>query len=246
MGLIRMGPPTELVIKLKEKYNLQDFIETGTYHGNTSVWASRYFQNVITTEYSKETYEKTVGKYGTVNNVNFVLGDSRAVLKVLVPQLNRPALFWLDAHYSGGETYGQDDESPLIEEIQAISISKYDHFILIDDARLFTSPPPQPHRIDQWPSIDEVIEALMSGNHKYYIVIIEDVIIGVPGYAKELVANYCQEVNTKAWEEHGKRFNKSLMKQGYRLVGEGLKLIGWDLLTRLKHLAFNLIQRVMS
>jgi hypothetical protein len=54
MGLIRMGPPTEFILQLKERYGLVNFIETGTYHGSTAVWAASYFDNVITIEYSRE------------------------------------------------------------------------------------------------------------------------------------------------------------------------------------------------
>lgn len=246
MGLIRMGPPTKLVITLKERYTLQDFIETGTYYGNTAIWASRHFERVITIECSQEIYKKTVSKYSTVKNVNFVLGDSRAVLKTLVSQLTHPVLLWLDAHWSGGETYGENDKCPLIEEIRAINMSQCPHFVFIDDARLFTSPPPRPHRIEKWPSIDEVIEALKSGNHKNYIVLIEDVIIAVPEYAKGPVASYCQEVNTNAWQEYGKRLNESAMKQGCQLVSQGLRLIGRGLRVQLKRLASNLAAGVMT
>lgn len=239
-----MGPPTELVLGLKERYNLQDFIETGTYYGNTAIWASHHFENVVTIEYSKEIYDRTFNKYGTLSNVKFVLGDSRVVLTTLVPQLTRPALFWLDAHWSGSETFGKDDECPLIGEIHAINAGKCAPFIFIDDARLFLSPPPRPHRIEQWPSIDEVVEALKCGNHTYYIVIVEDVIIAVPEYARQLVASYCQEINTKAWEEYGKRLNESAIKQGCRLVDQGFKLIYDGLRLHLKCLASKLLRGI--
>ena len=52
MGLIRMGPPENLMRKLKDKYELRDFIETGTFHGNTAIWATSQFDNVITIEFS--------------------------------------------------------------------------------------------------------------------------------------------------------------------------------------------------
>jgi len=241
-----MGPPKELVIKLKDRYNLQTFIETGTYQGATAIWASYHFKEVITIERSKEVYEATVSKYGTVSNINFVLGNSRAILKAQIPQLTRPALFWLDAHWSGGETYGENDECPLIEEINTISESEYEHFIFIDDARLFCSPPPRPHRIEQWPSIDKVIYALNSDTHKYYIVIIEDAIVAVPAYAKEVVANYCQVSNTKAWEEYGKWLNESEITRGCRLIGQGLKLIGKGLRNCVKRLLINAMPEARS
>lgn len=245
LGLIRMGPPSELMLRLRAEYELKEFIETGTYYGNTAVWAAAHFEYVTTIEYSREIFEEAVARHGSIQNINFIFGDSRSVLKTIVPKLSRPAIFWLDSHWSGGETYGENDECPLIGEIHAIHRSKYAHFVFIDDARLFMSPPPQPHRIEQWPSIDEVIYALKSGNHKHYIVSIEDAIIAVPEYAKETVAIYCQEVNTKAWEEYGKRRNESTTKRGGRLISQGLRLIGRDLYVQLKHLASSLVKPMM-
>jgi hypothetical protein len=37
MGIIRVGPPAGLMLQLKDKYNVRDFIETGTYYGGTAV-----------------------------------------------------------------------------------------------------------------------------------------------------------------------------------------------------------------
>jgi len=49
-------------------------------------------------------------------------------------------------------------------------------------------------------------------------VIIEDVIIAVPDYARALVAGYCQEANTRAWQEAGSA-------QGAGASGNGLQRI---------------------
>lgn len=234
MGLLRMGPPKELMLQLQDQYELKDFVETGTYYGNTAAWASSYFDNVVTIEYSQQIYKEAVAKHGKIPNITFILGDSRTQLKTIVPRLTHAAVFWLDSHWSGGKTYGKNDECPLIEELSTINDSKCAHFIFIDDARMFTSPPPKPHRIEQWPSIDEVILALKS-NHKCYTVIVQDVIIAVPEYAKETVASYCQAINTKAWEEHGKMQNEYAIKQGTRLIVQGLKLVSQGFYVKLRN-----------
>ena len=52
MGIVHMGPPKELILQLADRYKLRGFIETGTYKGNTAVWAASYFDDVITIEYS--------------------------------------------------------------------------------------------------------------------------------------------------------------------------------------------------
>lgn len=218
--LVRVGPPRELILQLQEQYQLRNFIETGTYYGATAVWAASHFAHVVTIERSKELYEATRSRLSRIANITFICDDSSSAIRKLAPGLAVPSVFWLDAHWSRGDTWKGAEECPLLGEIQAIHESPYTHFLFIDDARLLVSPPPEPHRIEDWPRIDEVIAALGSGKKEYYIVIIEDGIIAVPPYARSTVANYCREL-----EKRG-------MRQGYRLVVEGLRLIRHGLLAR--------------
>jgi FkbM family methyltransferase len=198
-----MGPPTDIISKLKEAHKIKTLVETGTYYGNTTYWASLAFEKVITIEYSELIYQKVTEKYNHVKNIEFLYGDTRDWLDNIVPQLDAPALFWLDAHWSGGYTYGEREQCPLIQEIGLINRSQYEHFILVDDARLFLSPPPSPNSAEQWPDITAVLGSLNSGRSPRYIVIIEDVIIAVPYWAKPLVMQYCQGLSTKLWEFQG-------------------------------------------
>ena len=197
MGLGNCKP---LMLVLKNEYNLPTFVETGTWKGDTSVWASQHFQKVFTVEFAKHIYESTSSIYSHVKNIEFLWGHTKDQLKFIVPQLNEPALFWLDAHWMGGGTAGENDECPLLEELEIINNSEWEHFILIDDARLFLSPPPSPHRIEQWPSLNEII-ATLSAKTSRYIVIFEDAIVSVPKRAQSVLAQFCQDVNTQAWEE---------------------------------------------
>jgi len=220
MGIIRMGMPEELVILLQKNYSLNKFVETGTYYGNTAIWATKYFKNVSTIEFSEELFQVTSSKYKDFRSVEFLLGDSRSQLSKLINSIDEQALFWLDAHWSGGVTYGKEDQCPLLEEIEIINRSPLNHFILIDDARLFMSPPQSPHDIEAWPNIVEVIDALRAGKESRdtYIVIIEDVIVAVPHYAKPELSKYCQEVNSKIWEEYGKNIKRSNLQKGLKLI----------------------------
>jgi hypothetical protein len=210
MGIVRMGPPIEIILELKEAYRIKNFIETGTYSGDTAYWASQVFEQVLTIEYSQFIYEKAAQKYTHINNIEFLYGDTRQQLSNIIQDLNTPSLFWLDAHWSGGLTYGETDQCPLIEEIEIINNSDHEHFIFIDDARLFMSPPPLPLAMEQWPEITTVLKALNSSKNSRYLVIIEDVIIAVPGFAKSRVACSCQKLNNQLWQEQGQKIIKSL------------------------------------
>jgi rRNA maturation protein Rpf1 len=103
------GVPHELLIELGRQFKITNFVETGTFQGNTAYWASRNFENVITVEFSEVIYKQVTEKYRDVSNIKFCFGHSTAQLAEIVPSLKSPAIFWLDAHWSGGSTYGEGD-----------------------------------------------------------------------------------------------------------------------------------------
>ncbi len=58
MGIVRMGSPIKLIENLVSQFNIHNFIETGTYQGNTAFLASQIFNQVITIEFSEELYQQ--------------------------------------------------------------------------------------------------------------------------------------------------------------------------------------------
>ena len=224
-----MGPPEEVVLLLKDIFNISTFIETGTFEGGTTIWASKHFNNVITIENSKKLYDQVVDKNKNIKNINFLFGNSTDNLKQIVPKLDKTAIFWLDAHWCGGDSYGEINQCPIIQELETLVKSRTPHCILIDDARLFLSPPSLPNQIDQWPTIDNILNALQSGEERYYIVISEDVIIAVPILARVTIAKYIQSLNTKWWLEQC----ESPHKKGVRLIKEGTRLFVLDICSKI-------------
>jgi hypothetical protein len=231
MGEIHPGIPHDLTVALKQAFHLETFIETGTFLGDSAVWASNHFKQVHTIEMSTAVYECALAKQGNVPGVEFIHGDSREVLKQLVPSLNEPALFWLDGHWSMGETYGDGDECPVLDELRVIVSANPAHFIIIDDARLFVSPPPRPHQIEQWPSIVEIIDVIQSGAHSFYVVIFEDTLIAVPVTARSFLATFCQERTTAEYA-----LKQAHLKQGLVLLSNGIQLIGYGIGQSLKRM----------
>jgi hypothetical protein len=185
-----MGPPHELVLALRDAYRATTFFETGTYEAHTTRWAARCFTSVITVEASPELHAAAKAYGSHLANVEFIRGDSRTVIRSRIANLPRPAIFWLDAHWSGGLTHGEADECPLIGELAELCDSGRDDFILIDDARLFLAPPPPPHRSEQWPSIDVILQTLQGGRRPTIAAIIDDVIVVVPPRARPVLASF--------------------------------------------------------
>lgn len=216
MGNERMGTPRKMMSKIGDAFSIEWFVETGTFHGETAAWASETFQQVVTIELSDDLYEGTTERYGSIPNIEFIHGSSSAELPAVVDRLDGSAVFWLDAHYSGGETAGETYECPLLEELAAIGSANVEPFIFIDDARDFLSPPPRPHTPEDWPTIEEVILTIREEiGANYYMVVIDDIIVVVPPSAEELVKSYAQDVATEHWTE-------SQLRQGCRLIYTGV------------------------
>lgn len=208
MGIIRMGPPQELILHLVSQHEEATFVETGTYLGDTALWAASRFARVVTIENSHAIYEKTVSKLKYTKNIEFRFGDSRTQLDTILSGLKSTAVIWLDSHWCGSESYGANDQCPLLDELAVINRSSVAHYLFIDDARLFLSPPPLPNAIDAWPTIDRICHALAQGSYRRYVVVFEDVIIAVPFEARALLANWCQDANTQAWRRYGEEIRR--------------------------------------
>lgn len=193
MGIIHPGIPKDFVHLMKGEFDVHTLIETGTYLGDTAYWGSQIFKQVYTIESSPDLFLKSKTKYAHISNIHFINGDSRQILKRLAHEITYPALFWLDAHWSGGKTAGSQSECPVLEELDALSNNPGDRYILIDDARMFFAPPPPPHDPDKWPNINLVLQKLSSLSPDYYQIIWDDVIISVPLKAKTWLINYCQQ-----------------------------------------------------
>lgn len=228
MGSFRNGAPEDLVLLLKERFGLTHFIETGTCHGDTAAWAAKHFPKVTTVEFSEKFYKEASERYKHLSNIDFRFQDSREACRQLAPTLDRPALFWIDSHWCGDDAFGKNDQCPLLEEIDILNQSKITHFLLIDDARLFLSPPCEPHPVEQWPPIDAIVEHLKNSAHHYFIVVFEDVIMAVPEYAKEVLVSYCRNINTRnlhAQIQKQQPEEEISFKKGLAQVKSGLQII---------------------
>jgi hypothetical protein len=177
MGNVNFGIPKKITLFLKNLAKIDEFVETGTYQGNTSIWASNNFSKVFTIENSDYYYNLSKEKFKDIKNIKIIKGHTIKVLPEIFEKNNSKKIFWLDAHWSGGETYGSNDECPLIDELKLIKKYSKESIILIDDARLFVCPPPKPHNFKKWPTIQEIVSTI---GKDYYLSIINDVIIICP------------------------------------------------------------------
>jgi hypothetical protein len=109
-----------------------------------------------------------VKRFKNDKNVTIVQGDSGKVLPKILKDINEPAIFWLDGHYSAGITAQGDKDCPIYEELDAIfDAKKLDHILLIDDARCFIGN-------GDYPTIAKLTEYVKSKNPKYQVEVKDD------------------------------------------------------------------------
>jgi hypothetical protein len=184
-----------LAADLRDQVGLSRAVETGTYRGLTARSLADVFDEVITIELMEDLHRAAAEALRDQPKVRAVQGHS-------VPRLGEvrdasvPTLYFLDGHWSGGETSGVDDECPVLEELVAIGPGNPSDCFIVDDARLFTSAPPPPHRPEQWPSMMEVIDAIRAQHPGHLVTLLDDQIIAVPSAAKRALDDYGLRVNT--------------------------------------------------
>jgi len=112
-------------------------------------------------------------RFGGHKNIHVIQGQSGQVLPEIMSKIDKPCLFWLDAHWSGGSIAKGDLESPIMQEMQCILNHERaeEHIILIDDARCFTGN-------NDYPAMKE-FEAFVKSIHPLWTFKIKDDIVRI-------------------------------------------------------------------
>jgi hypothetical protein len=192
MGAVYGGIPRELALRIRDARGCDVFVETGTSYGETTAWAAENFGKVITVENDSEMFGRAKKRLAEYGNIDTRLGDSRAILSEILPELNgRSPLIWLDAHACGEE----DKDSPLLEELELINRICPDAAVLIDDARFILSP----FAGRRLCTLDDLVRLLDCVRFNRYLAILDDVVIAVPISGKDCVEAYCREATLARW-----------------------------------------------
>lgn len=136
----------DYIVSLGNYNNINCFVETGTYLGDTIFEMEKYFDKLHTIELSPYYYKKCANKS---KKIKFHLGDSGLMLDTVLKQINEPTIFFLDGHWSSGMTGKGKKDCPLVEELSFINkYHNHNSIIIIDDKGIFGT-----HMNENWTDI---------------------------------------------------------------------------------------------
>ena len=145
------------------------FVETGTFLGETTLAASAVFERCWTVELDKLLYEEALRRFHGRTNITALHGDSETRMVEILDEIDAPAVFWLDGHYSRGNTGRGALDTPIVKELTMIFHHRIkEHVILIDDARDFIG-------INGYPTI-KALHRFVNAHSSYRMRVSNDII----------------------------------------------------------------------
>jgi len=175
----RKGPLPHLLKQFTVKdyasrYNCSILIETGTFEGDMVAACAHAFSKVYSIELDDWFFKKATNRFRNHSNVKILQGDSGKKIVDIRNEIDQPAVFWLDGHYSAGGTAKNELDTPIAMEIDHIFNHKIKkHVILIDDARCFDG-------TNDYPKLDKFVAELHRVNKSINVTVYNDIIRIVP------------------------------------------------------------------
>lgn len=186
------GISVDFLSYMKNTFNIDTFIETGTCLGGTTLQSSKVFNNIYSVELSKNLYQKCKLKLSHIKKINLYCMNSIGFLRRILPSLkNQNLLIFLDAHYSAGETEKEGLNTPISQELQIIFDKAPDSVIMIDDIFYFQETEVEylqrkdnvfHESMGDYPSFNNVISLLESQNNKYKYTLFGDLLVIFPSH----------------------------------------------------------------
>lgn len=175
LELGKPAPPPNIIKQITvkifaNKYRPKIFIETGTYLGDMVYAVKSVFDKIYSIELGDNLYERARIKFSKYNHISILHGDSAVVLPEILHHIDEPCLFWLDAHYSAGNTAKGELVTPIFQELDHIfNHPAKVHVILIDDARDFDGN-------NDYPTIQDLRKFVLSRKPEYEFDVENDII----------------------------------------------------------------------
>jgi len=165
-------PPVKqsIVKEYRRRFGLHTLIETGTFAGDMIDAVKGTFDRIVSIELDPGWHARAVERFRAAPHVTLLQGDSGARLADVLATLTEPALFWLDAHYSGPITARGAVDSPIVQELAAIRAHPVaGHVVLIDDMRDFTGS-------GGYPTVDELVRWIRGADASAVVEVRDDIL----------------------------------------------------------------------
>ena len=180
----------EFILGLRDAFGVRSFVETGTYLGDTLATLCGDFDNLQSIELGRDYYARAVNRFVNQPQIHLINADSTTGLETALDSLSDArAIFWLDAHYSGGDTAKGQSNTPIETELFAILARlQRNDIILIDDLRYFWQARPgflQHDALLGYPSVRDLVGLLNSGGRQYDCYVLSDALLAVPSNLRE-------------------------------------------------------------
>ena len=133
--------------------------------GDTTHYLSKKYPHIYSIEPKVEFYKAAINRFKS-QNVTLFNDVSENVFPILLPTLKDNLNFWLDGHYSGGETFKGNKQCSIKDELNCIEVNFHNFpkiSIFIDDVRLFLS------SANDYPTIDYLVDWSRRLNMKWKI-----------------------------------------------------------------------------
>ena len=171
---IILRPRAKLIRKLASQYNITTFVETGTHMGYMVDAVSQSFNFIYTIELNSSFYEQAIAKFSREPKIHMLFGDSAEILPLIIPSIQHPCIYWLDAHFSGeGTAYGSK-RTPICKEIEAIlQAGDEKDIVIIDNIECFKN---ESREREDYPLITD-IEKMLKEKFSKWTVKVENQIL---------------------------------------------------------------------
>jgi len=162
------------LLHFQKSFAVQTLVETGTCRADM-LWALKSaFNKLISIELSEDLYNYLVKRCSGFSHIDIRQGDSATEIAKLSGRITGRVIFWLDGHFSGGDTARGDVVSPVLTELSHIStFPGIEPIVIIDDARLFKSG-------TGYPTLETVFKAFESWAEPMSVSVHDDAIIAFP------------------------------------------------------------------
>lgn len=134
------------------------FVETGSLHGETIETAiAAGFKSILSVELDPNNAALCEEKFKEFKHVSISCSDSVSFLQTIIPLIDSPTVFFLDAHADCDVA-----RAPIIEEINEISKCPFEIVIFADDMNYMG--------IGKWPTREEIFDTLRRNSFAFKII----------------------------------------------------------------------------